>query len=67
MTVLDGSKKDVLNQNYKNVLTVQLVPLLDSEIAARVANDPNGTLYFDTTAQKFMGKLNGSLETIQSA
>jgi hypothetical protein len=66
MTILDGSKKDVLNQVYKNALSMQLVALTTAEITARAINDSNGTIYHNTTLNKLQVKLNGSIETITS-
>ncbi len=64
MTIFAGSKKDVLDQNYLNMETVQLTGFLTGEIGARLANDPNGTIYHNRTLNKLQVKLNGILETI---
>lgn len=66
MTVLDGSKKDVLNQKYKNALSVQLVALATADITASAVNDANGTIYHNSTLNKLQVKLNGAIETITS-
>ena len=66
MTILDGSKKDFLNQNYKNAESVQLAGLTTAEITARLTNDVNGAIYHNSTLNKLQVKLNGSIETITS-
>lgn len=64
MTIFSGSKEDVLNQDYRNVETLQITGLLTAEITARLADDPDGTIYHNRTLNKLQVKLNGILETI---
>ncbi len=66
MTQFTGSKKDVLNQKYKNALSIQLVELTTAEITADVVNAADGTIYHNITLNKLQVKLNGSIETITS-
>ena len=67
MTEFTGSKKDVLDQNYKNAQTLHLTALTTGDITARLSNDENGTIYHNSTLNKLQVKLNGSIETITSA
>jgi hypothetical protein len=67
MTIFSKSKDDVLNQDYANVNSLQLTPHTTAEITALAANDTNGTLYHNSTTNKLVVKLNGSVETITSS
>lgn len=67
MATFDGSKADVLNNEYDNAIVLQLAPRTTAEITARATNDANGTIYHDSTVNKLKVKLNGSVETITSS
>ena len=67
MTILAGSKKDVLNQKYKNALSVQLVGLSTAEITADAVNAAAGTIYHNVQISKLQVVLAGAVETITSS